>query len=476
MPLKTTQFRLNGLQECKSHLGNTIHGPIYGNPSRSASLSVHLLAHTMKDEKLNDLIKETYKIENFGVLNEVEKPSEKDEAALCIMRNTMRKVGEKFEIGHLYKYPEQNFPTKQSKQMAIKRLLSIEKKMDRNEKFSNEYVQRIEDYVKKGYAEKLSGTELQETPRTYYLPHFDAYHPNKPGKFRWVMDAKAKAGEYSLNDLLFQFPDFVPRLLAVLWRARMKPIGMNSDIQEMFHQVQIREEDRNSQRFLFRGKARDREPDVYRMKVMMFGAISSPSCAQFVKNENAKSHEKQFPGVERAIVKQHYVHDYVDSTDTVEEATTLASNVIQVHKNGCFKLVKCISNSPEFMESIPEDMRLPDYDKVEMVRMLGISWNIKKDELVFDLDFKKFDKDFLSGQTIPTKRQILKFLMCIYDPLGLLSPLIIKLKILFQELWRLAIEWDDKVPIEIVDEWRNLLEEAKSVQQVSVPRCYFPTI
>lgn len=234
--IKTNQYRLNGLIECKSRLGWTVHGPIFEKQTASSlTISVHLCTEINYEQELNDLIRESYKIENFGVRNETEKLPEADEAAVNIMRNTMKKVGDRFEIGHLYKYPGKKFPIEKSKQMAMKRLHFIEKKMDQNEKFAEEYIQRIQNYVTKGYAEKLIGDDLKETPNTFYLPHFDAHHPNKPGKFRWVMDAKANAGEYSLNDLLLLGPDFVPPLLAVLWRARMKPIGINSDIAEMFH-------------------------------------------------------------------------------------------------------------------------------------------------------------------------------------------------------------------------------------------------
>lgn len=134
------------------------------------------------------------------------------------------------------------------------------------------------------------------------------------------------------------------------------------------------------------------------------------------KNENAKSYEKQFPGVQRAITKQHYVDDYVDSSDTVEEAISLASNIITVHKEGGFRLVKWISNSTEFMKSIPEEIRLPDYDKIDRVRMLGLQWNFRTDELVFDLNFKKFSPELLNGEIIPTKQEMLKFLMSIILP------------------------------------------------------------
>lgn len=170
--------------------------------------------------------------------------------------------------------------------------------------------------------------------------------------------------------------------------------------------------------------------------------------------------------MERAIVKQHYV----DSTNTVEEAISLPYKIITVHKESGFRLVKWASNSAEFMQSIPKEIRLPDYDQMDEVRMLGIIWNFKRDELVFNLDFKKIDQELINGKVIPTKRKMLKFLMTIFDPLGILSPLVIKLKILFQELWRLDIGWDDQVPEGIFEKWNNWLAETNSLQRVSIPR------
>lgn len=155
-----------------------------------------------------------------------------------------------------------------------------------------------------------------------------------------VMDAKAKAGNFSFNDLLLKGPDLVPALTSLLWRG------------------------------LFRGMGRTNDPDIYVMEAMIFGAVSSPSVAQFVKNENAKNLESECPGITKAIHLQLYVDDYFDCFDTEEEAVRMVQNVIQAHKQGGFELVKWISNSPKVMQSIPSNILLHEHDTSKSLEFL----------------------------------------------------------------------------------------------------------
>ena len=46
----------------------------------------------------------------------------------------------------------------------------------------------------------------------------------------------------------------------------------------------------------------------------------------------------------------------------------------------------------------------------------------------------------------------------VYDPLGLVSPVIISFKILFQELCRCKVEWDETLPEVLRSKWELLLE------------------
>ena len=62
----------------------------------------------------------------------------------------------------------------------------------------------------------------------------------------------------------------------------------------------------------------------------------------------------------------------------------------------------------------------------------------------------------------------------IYDPLGLVSPLVLRGKQILQELCRNAVDWDDEVPDHIQPKWIKCREELCKLDQLRVPRCYKP--
>lgn len=67
-----------------------------------------------------------------------------------------------------------------------------------------------------------------------------------------VFDAAASTGGVSLNSSLLKGPDLLNDLPAVLFRFPTRRVGFIADIAEMFPQVQIRDDDIDSQRFLWR--------------------------------------------------------------------------------------------------------------------------------------------------------------------------------------------------------------------------------
>lgn len=71
--------------------------------------------------------------------------------------------------------------------------------------------------------------------------------------------------------------------------------------------------------------------EVYVLKVAMFGATSSPCTAQFVKTWNASEYSEEYPRAVEAVTKNHYVDDFPDSVDSVEEAATLVEQVQKIH-------------------------------------------------------------------------------------------------------------------------------------------------
>uniref|UniRef100_A0A1I7V9Y0 Integrase catalytic domain-containing protein n=1 Tax=Loa loa TaxID=7209 RepID=A0A1I7V9Y0_LOALO len=91
------------------------------------------------------------------------------------------------------------------------------------------------------------------------------------------------------------------------------------------------------------------------------------------------------------------------------------------------------------------------------VKLLGIEWNTSKDKFIWNWKIPQ------GG--LQTKRQILQFYAAIYDPLGLLSPIILPWKILIQDLWKKGMSWDEKLELE---EMRRCSELEKAFNQFNV--------
>ena len=71
------------------------------------------------------------------------------------------------------------------------------------------------------------------------------------------------------------------------------------------------------------------------------------------------------------------------------------------------------------------------------VQVSGIAWDTS-DHLVFS--FENLTESF--NNIIPTKRNILGLIVKFYDLIGLIQPIIIKLKLLFQEVCLTHADWD----------------------------------
>lgn len=69
-----------------------------------------------------------------------------------------------------------------------------------------------------------------------------------------------------------------------------------------------------------------------------------------------------------------------------------------------------------------------------------------------------------------TKRELASQIASLYDPLGLLAPIVIKAKILLQEIWALKTDWDVTLPDHISMEWEKQKAEMVSVKQIKFPR------
>ena len=71
-----------------------------------------------------------------------------------------------------------------------------------------------------------------------------------------------------------------------------------------------------------------------------------------------------------------------------------------------------------------------------------------------------------------TKRFLVSDVAKTFDVLGWYSPCTIKMKILFQQLWEMKVDWDDEVPESVRESWLKWRSELDLLSTKNVPRCY----
>ena len=70
--------------------------------------------------------------------------------------------------------------------------------------------------------------------------------------------------------------------------------------------------------------------------------------------------------------------------------------------------------------------------------ILGMQWNQCQDTFQSLCNLNK-------QPHVVSKRVILSEVARLFDPLGLLGPIIVIAKLILQDLWQLAIQWDESV-------------------------------
>ncbi|XP_055597416.1 uncharacterized protein LOC129747298 [Uranotaenia lowii] len=465
----------------KTRLGWILYGPCtaefgVNESDYSGYHSFHICPCNKDSEKdVHEALKEYFSIESMGIYGSSRSLLSKDEErALKILSTETRLIGNRYETGLLWRYDQLKLPN--SKGMALKRLACLEKRLKREPELAAAMSAKMSEYEEKGYIRRLSIQEKAEKhPNDWYLPIFPVTNPNKPGKMRIVFDAAAKVNEVSLNSFLLTGPDQLVSLLTVLFKFREFRIAVVGDIREMFFQVKMKKQDQRSQMILWPNTAAVEDPEVYVVTVMTFGAACSPSSAHYVKNRNADRFEEQHPRAVQCIKYEHYVDDMLASVETEEDATKLAEEVRWIHAQGGFEIRNWHSNSSYVIENLQEkptvEKNMSFCPEMSTEKVLGMWWDTTTDTFTFKLS-PKHDAELLSGARMPTKREVLRTLMTVYDPMGLIGNFLIYLKILLQEIWRSGTGWDDEIDSRLTEKWLTWIEALPNVRQVTIPRCY----
>ena len=414
------------------------------------------------DDDLYDLLASFWRMENFGINPEVTM-SKEEKHALNTLRDTIRFVDNRYEVGLLWK-PNAELPNNFA--AAIQQFKKLKQRLNRDPITLDLYSATIENDLKNEYIRRVPADDIPSTG--WLLPEHGVLHPNKPGKLRRVSNARAKYKGVCLNDMLLFGPDLLANLLGIILRFRENKYSLSADIEAMYMQVSVRPDDRKFLRFLWG----ENDPQFFEYLRFVFGAKCSPTCANFALQTCADDHSTDYPHIQRLVRDHFYMDDLFVSTDTVQQAVQIIHDSRTVLSRWGFNLTKWITNCLEILSAVPSEHRALQPEELDhapkMQKVLGVEWNLSTDELQFSPDKLK---NQLSQK--PTQRTLLRATSSVFDPLGIAAPVTIRFRIIQQTIWRKGLKWDDPITPSVLPEFFVTVAELPELSSVTIPRQYF---
>ena len=137
---------------------------------------------------------------------------------------------------------------------------------------------------------------------------------------------------------------------------------------------------------------------------------------------------------------------------------------------GGFKLRKWNTNCERLQDFINNDTKEAIAENC-IKKILGLDWDITSDEFIF------YFTDINTGSNLPlTKRNVLKPSSMFFDPSGLISPIVLQVKILFKEACALKCIWDDVLNDTFIEKWKKFFRELENLTPIKVGRYLFTNI
>ncbi|XP_051173510.1 uncharacterized protein LOC127289564 [Leptopilina boulardi] len=338
------------------------------------------------------------------------------------------------------------------------------RRISKNQAYGDLYQSFLNEYERDTHMVRAPSSD-QPSP-VYYLPHHGVLkEQSTTTKLRVVFNGSSPTSSgYSLNDILHTGAKLQRDISDVLlWTRRFRFI-FSSDITKMFRQIKVDPLDWDLQRILWID--RDQQEVPYQLTTVSYGTQSAPFLAVRAILQLIQDEGHGFPLAVPVLINGRYVDDIYGGADQLEELIPIAQQTEELLKRGGFPLAKWQSNHPDLINSIAPGQISKGTHIFEsnITKVLGLSWCTQSDcfKFIFQLPSQS------SGPT--TKRIILSEVAQLFDPLGFLSPFIIRAKMLLQELWLANLGWDDPIPDEIIKKWFKFKRELDQLSMISIPR------
>ena len=447
--------RGDGPVAVESKLGYLLSGPLpLPVTATSTSFHVSILSCTTENTHHNSF----WQVESTGTNPVAQNPDAKFLQQYMDTHITLQPDG-----AYSLKFPwKDNHPLLPSNYAVCARhTRSMAYRLAKTSKLLQVYGAIIDEQERRGFIERVDCSKQHGS--VHYIPHHPVRKESSTTPIRIVYDCSCKQSPNSpsLNDCLDPGPPFLNDLCAILLRFRQYNFAFSSDIEKAFLHVHLDETDRDFTRFLWLSNLSDASSSfiTFRFKVVLFGATCSP----FMLNAALNYHlTKNRSDISQDILRNLYVDNLVSGCHTEGTAIKYFTKSRSLLRSATFNLRSWASNSHCLMNTAVEHQVA---DTNNPIKVLGLWWDVQQDLLIA---LPKSDTTAYANAV--TKREILKWIASIFDPLGLITPVTISAKLFLQQLWQKELGWDAELSADLCKTWEEISNNVIQAAEMCFPR------
>ena len=230
-------------------------------------------------------------------------------------------------------------------------------------------------------------------------------------------------------------PCLLPRIFHILVRFQLGKIRIVADIKKAFLQIAMDEDHRDFLRMIWYENVFAKNPTVklLRFARVVFGLTSSP----FILNGTVRIHlqkylrDEHIKAIIQKLIGDLYVDDVTSSWNNQIESQKFYETSKSCLRSASFELRKWPTNDEKLQQyfNSQQSNDKPTTNNTNR-KVLGITWCTENDTFAFD--FKNLVT--LAEDLKPTKRNILRISAMFYDPIGLISPIILQFRLIFHKI------------------------------------------
>lgn len=317
----------------------------------------------------------------------------------------------------------------------------------------------MEEYENLGHMREVS--EEKEPDVVCYIPHHGVYKPDKISTpLRVVFNASSPTSNgTSLNSLQYNGGVIQDDLFAIMIRFRKHIFAFSADIKKMYRMIRLHPSQLPLQRILWQ-KDPNEPVKTYELCTVTYGTVCASFLAMRTLKQLSVDEGDKFPLAAPAVDNDFYMDDVLSGGESLSETKELQRQLIGILDTAGMQLHKWCGNHEDLTPTSGQNYT---FDSTIETKTLGVSWKPVEDNFAFRVT--------VTNNKCHTKRDVLSTIARLFDPLGLLGPIIAKAKIFLQKLWCLKIDWNDPLPVVEQEEWQEFLFALPSIDNLKIPRC-----